>query len=189
MRFMPDKHFNMENPSEEIMKKIKFVLYVLISVISLMLIRDSNAFAQENDKSAEKNKVVKEIGREGDRFIAYDDGTVLDTTTGLMWASKDNGEGIIWEDAKKYCENYKGGGYTDWRMPTQDELSIIYEKKKRNKHGAHVNQFIEITAMSVWASEFKDSKAACMIFSYNAKYWTRPSNKGRYRALPVRNTK
>lgn len=25
------------------------------------------------------------------RFIAYDNGTVLDTKTNLMWASKDNG--------------------------------------------------------------------------------------------------
>jgi hypothetical protein len=186
---MHEKHFTIEEAQEEVMKKIKMVLFVLISVVSFWLIQGSNAFAEGNSQSPQKKKTIKEIGRDGDRFIAYEDGTVLDTTTGLMWASKDNGEGIVWEDAKKYCETYKGGGYTDWRMPTQEELSAIYEKKKRNKHGAHVNPFIEITAMSVWASEFKDSKAACMIFSYEAKYWTRPSNKGRYRALPVRNTK
>ena len=38
---------------------------------------------------------VGEKGRDG-RFVAYDNGTVLDTSTNLMWASKDNGNNINW---------------------------------------------------------------------------------------------
>jgi hypothetical protein len=69
--------------------------------------------------------VVRSIqtGRDG-RFIAYDNGTVLDTSTNLMWAAKDNGSNINWADAES---NYRGGGYTDWRMPTQDELAGLYD--------------------------------------------------------------
>jgi hypothetical protein len=67
-----------------------------------------------------------ESARDG-RFIAYDNGTVSDTRTGLMWAAKDNGSKINWANAKSYCENYRGGGYTDWRMPTQDELAELYD--------------------------------------------------------------
>src|SRR4030042_2035306 len=63
----------------------------------------------------------------GNRFIAYDNGTVLDRQTGLMWAAKDNGSDIDWSNAKRYCENYRGGDYTDWRLPTQDELAGVYE--------------------------------------------------------------
>lgn len=37
-----------------------------------------------------------------DRFIAYDNGTVLDTSTNLMWASMDNGIDINWDNAKSY---------------------------------------------------------------------------------------
>jgi hypothetical protein len=44
-----------------------------------------------------------------------------------MWAAKDNGSPISWPEAKKYCENYRGGGYMDWRMPTQDELAGLYD--------------------------------------------------------------
>ncbi len=33
------------------------------------------------------------------RFVAYANGTVKDTKTGLMWASKDNGKDINWKDA------------------------------------------------------------------------------------------
>ena len=71
---------------------------------------------------------TKEIGRDG-RFIAYDNGTVKDTTTDLMWAAKDNGGPISWDDAKVYCMNYGIGGYSDWRMPTQEELTALYDPK------------------------------------------------------------
>lgn len=69
---------------------------------------------------------TRETGRDG-RFIAYDNGTVWDTQTKLMWAAKDNGKDINWDDAKSYCENYRGGGYNNWRMPTLDELEELYD--------------------------------------------------------------
>ena len=65
------------------------------------------------------------------RFSAYDNGTVLDTRTNLMWAAQDNGDyNINWADAKSYCENYRGGGYSDWRMPKLDELKGLYDSAK-----------------------------------------------------------
>ena len=92
----------------------------------------------------------REIKSDG-RFIAYDDGTVLDTRTNLMWASKDNGirqptsafqvmmssndetPKKYYLNAKSYCENYRGGGYTDWRMPTKQELAELYEANKSKR--------------------------------------------------------
>jgi hypothetical protein len=73
--------------------------------------------------------LIKEIANDG-RFTAYNDGTVIDTRTGLLWAARDNGSNINWASAKSYCENYRGGGYTDWRMPTQDELVRLYDNTK-----------------------------------------------------------
>lgn len=64
--------------------------------------------------------------------LPYDNGTVEDTDTGLMWTAKDNGGPIIWGEAKSYCSNYREGGYTDWRMPTQDELTGLYDPKVTN---------------------------------------------------------
>ena len=68
---------------------------------------------------------LRETDRYG-RFIAYANGTVLDTRTNLMWASKDYGYDINWKDANRFCEDYRGGGYTDWRMPTRDELVRLF---------------------------------------------------------------
>ncbi len=87
------------------------------------------ATAKASRKTAEKMLTVKEIGKDG-RFTAYDDGTVLDTRTNLMWAAKDNGSDISWQGAKSYCENYRGGGYSDWRMPMQNGLAGLYDTTK-----------------------------------------------------------
>ncbi|MBR6192798.1 MAG: DUF1566 domain-containing protein [Treponema sp.] len=36
-----------------------------------------------------------------------------------------------WEDAKTMCKNYRGGGYSDWYLPTKDELNNIYQNLRR----------------------------------------------------------
>ncbi|MBW2608630.1 MAG: DUF1566 domain-containing protein, partial [Deltaproteobacteria bacterium] len=97
-------------------------------------------------------------GCHGRHFVAYDNGTVEDTHTGLMWAAKDNGGPITWREAKSYCSNYRGGGYTDWRMPTQRELTGLYDPKVTNTRpptgvcngGCHITNLIHLTCCPVW---------------------------------------
>jgi hypothetical protein len=136
-----------------------------------------------------KRAKIKEIDRDG-RFIAYEDGIVEDTRTRLMWAARDNGRNINWQNAKDYCENYRGGGYTDWRMPTQDELAGLYHKYKsyRGDRGSfvHVTELIRITACCVWASETHGSRAANFNFYLGNRYCFNQSYSSIYRALPVR---
>ncbi len=92
------------------------------------------------------------------RFIAYSNGTVLDTRTNLMWATKDNGSNVNAGSAKEYCDNYRGGGYTDWRMPTLGELAELYDNTKiQNKSGSiHLSELIVLTSCCLWASETFD---------------------------------
>jgi len=134
-----------------------------------------------------------EIGRDG-RFIAYNDGTVLDTLTNLMWAAKDNGSDIDWEKAKSYCENYRGGGFTDWRMPTQDELAGLYDqnktyKAKQSGYSVHLTELIELTSCCPWASEIRGISAALFGFGDGRRAWYPRSNASGGRALPVRSAK
>ncbi|NVM21153.1 MAG: caspase family protein [Desulfobacterales bacterium] len=124
-----------------------------------------------------------------ERFVAYDNGTVKDTRTGLMWAAKDNGKDINWQDAKRYCESYHGGGYTDWRMPTQDELARIYDKNKKNRHGRHVTKLVDIGTDYLWASEARGPEVAFFNFFDGNRYWYNQSFSSRFRALPVRGGK
>jgi len=144
--------------------------------------------------AAETGTNIKEIKRDG-RFIAYNNGTVKDTQTGLIWAAKDNGKDINWQDAKKYCENYKGGGCTDWRIPTIDELEGIYDSENsyptdcNNEWKVHTTKLIHISCWWVWASYIRGSEAAIFYFNGGVRYWVHQSVSMYYRVLPVRGGK
>jgi hypothetical protein len=134
---------------------------------------------------------AREIKRDG-RFVAYANGTVKDTKTGLMWASKDNGEDIKWEDAKRYCENYRVGGYTDWRMPTLDELKGLYDKSESYQptQTTYMTKLIELSSCCPWTSETRGSGAAFFNFYDGSSYWIPQSISNHVRrVLPVRSGK
>ena len=120
------------------------------------------------------------------RFMNNGDGTVTDTKTGLMWAAKDNGSPINWQNARYYCQNYSGGGHADWRMPTLAELASLYDPGVKNKRGYHVTILIDTSAQTCWASEARGYKAARFNFTYSQVYWLRQSYSGPTRVLPVR---
>ena len=67
-----------------------------------------------------------------------------------MWAAHDNASNINQYNAKSYCENYRGGGYTDWRMPTQNELAGLYDAGKTyTSNGGdlvHLTELIHLTS-------------------------------------------
>jgi hypothetical protein len=135
---------------------------------------------------------AREIRKDG-LFITYDSRTVLDTGTGLMWAAEDNGADINWQKAKSYCENYRGGGYSDWRMPTQDELAGLHDKSETYRSGrgddVHLTKLIRLTGSAPWASETSRSEAASFDFHNGTRSWYHQSYSAYFRALPVRSGK
>lgn len=152
-----------------------------------------------SDRWKTEKKMKMESGPEGQtkmlpepmavRFMDVKDGVVLDTKTGLMWAARDTGSNINWHRAKSLCEGYKGGGYADWRMPTQNELAGLYEGK------GHENG-IQLASCCPWASETRagswggGSEAANFSFIYGTRHWNAPSIAIDNRlALPVRSAK
>jgi len=175
--------------------------------VSLQLAEDKKCLEEDKRRMAEEQAKTRdllktalatpsEIGRDG-RFIAYHNGTVLDTRTNLMWAAKDNGANINWQDAKSYCKNYRGGGYTDWRMPTQDELAELYDETTTNVNlpaddcggGYHLTNLIHLTCCCPWTSETRGSMAAYFGFSNGRRRWLDQSYMGSTRVLPVRSVK
>jgi hypothetical protein len=134
-----------------------------------------------------------EIGRDS-RFIAYNNGTVLDTWTNLMWPAKDNGSNIEWANAKSYCQNYRGGGYADWRMPTQDELAGLYDISKsyriaQREFYVRLTELIQLSGCCPWASETRGPDAASFDFGDGVRGWIHQSAGYNSRALPVRSGK
>ncbi len=130
-----------------------------------------------------------------ERFIAIGN-VVMDTKTGLMWAAQDNGSNIIWEKAEQYCEDYTGGGYTDWRMPSLHELASLYDKQEpgyspecaNESWKIYITPLIKLTCCCPWAKEKKNdgSLAAYFDFDVGRRLWYNPGNDYFERVLPVR---
>ena len=99
--------------------------------------------------TADGDKLVQSAQRQityqiGDRgpgggFIFYaESGVYMEVSLTLGTGS--------WDSAMNAARNYKGGGFTDWRLPSQSELKIIYENlRRRNLGGLGDNTY--------WSSE------------------------------------
>lgn len=69
------------------------------------------------------------------------DGTITDTATNLMWITNDyfreNAGGmnrwIDWENAISMAETSEASGYTNWRVPTEEELMSIVNSNCKAK--------------------------------------------------------
>lgn len=158
----------------------------------------SESLNQKNRANREVRAVpmkstIEVIKRDG-AFIAYNDWTVLDTRTNLMWVAKDNGSNINWPDAKSYSKNYRGGGYTDWRMPMQDELVGLFDGAKTYKsacgNDVYLTGLINLTCNWVWVvSQTRGLDASSFNFSNGGRYWSPLLNGDGNRVLLVRLSK
>ena len=148
------------------------------------------AYQQEIEllKNPPQPKVVEiRIGQ----FITRDDGMALDTETGLTWCrfaygqkwqnNTASGNGITtdWygasrEVAKEF--NQQGGyaGYTDWRLPTINELSTLMNKIDDINH---IAVFTKIYNYFWSSSEYDGYYAHCVSFSHGKRDWLGKSNK------------
>jgi hypothetical protein len=46
-----------------------------------------------------------------------------------------------WDQAKTAALNYRGGGYSDWRLPTKEELALVYRNLRLRNLGAMGNNY------------------------------------------------
>ncbi|MDQ5988301.1 MAG: hypothetical protein CSYNP_04061 [Syntrophus sp. SKADARSKE-3] len=113
------------------------------------------------------------------RFVDNKDGTVTDKQTGLIWTDKDNGKNSDWLSAYGYCDEYTGGGKSDWRMPTINELMQLYAS------GAY-GSIIKRSGDCVWSSTVNGSDTAYFCFNDGKQYWAHQAGIAVGRTLPVR---
>jgi len=61
-------------------------------------------------------------------WVDNGDGTVSDTTSGLMWQVADMGYSDTWQNSLDYCNNNTPGlPGSGWRLPTVNEINAIYD--------------------------------------------------------------
>jgi hypothetical protein len=93
--------------------------------------------------------------------------------TGLMWAAADNGVGVSWTQASRYCRALTLGGYKDWTLPAIDDLHGLFGGPV-NQSGYHVVGPIKLTGWQwsssagresgeQWALDFGDGGRASVV--------------------------
>lgn len=102
------------------------------------------------------------------RFVDNGDGTVTDRKTRLMWVKNgwrlDFFSAVNWQDAMKKCEDFKVGGYSNWRLPTIKEWKSLIDKKNQYPALVEPNPFENVIVhMPYWSkTEFNYSQIASL---------------------------
>lgn len=79
------------------------------------------------------------------------DGTVLDSTTGLVWQQGEGGQMSTWEDAISYCDTLSLANKTDWRLPNSRELESLVDDTSKSPQ-IDMSFFPNAQAVPYWAS-------------------------------------
>ncbi len=116
-----------------------------------------------------------------------DNSLLIDKKTALMWPVQDNGYDVSWQAAKRFCLNFNLAGYSDWRMPSQQELASLYRLQGVEFSDYYIVKEIRISACCLWAQDTRGPKVASFDFAYGNKDWGHPRSTVEARVLPVRN--
>jgi hypothetical protein len=81
-------------------------------------------------KEQATNAMRLEFAATQGRFIEKPPGVITDNRTGLMWSMIDSDNArpdtcLTYEQGKEYVEALTTGGFTDWRLPSPEELAEI----------------------------------------------------------------
>ena len=129
------------------------------------------------------------------RFVPGPDGTILDRVTGLAWAAADSGKDSTQTEASAYVAAYRGGGHSDWRLPTIEELEELadpddsHRSKDDCAHGKYafgVTPLVHLSCGLAWSSDRSGDRGAAFGFVSGTSRWVNVSEKKNLRALPVR---
>ena len=85
-------------------------------------------------------------------------GVWTDPASGFMWTRKDNGFALRWQPAANYCRSLQLAGYSDWQLPSIEELKNIYNPNAAVACGPNGNMScqikgrIQLTSGVLWSS-------------------------------------
>ena len=135
---------------------------------------------QERDKQARERAAQEELDRQ----------IWIDPATGLMWTKKDNGSDMTAQEALNYCNGLRLAGYSDWQLPTIDQLATISDASVTGSGwGQHVKGDLQISGFEWGVSTGKKRQVPWTYNFYDGSRLEGPLGERQDRALCVRRSK
>jgi hypothetical protein len=98
------------------------------------------------------------------------DSTLTDPATGLMWARKDNGTDVNWRQSSSYCADLHLEGYSNWRLPTIEEIAAMYDGGEVSKCGegeCFIKWGITLSSNTAWSSSAGTTSSEAWAFAFS----------------------
>jgi hypothetical protein len=105
--------------------------------------------------------------------------TWTDRATGLMWAKKDNGSDVNWQQATVYCRNLQLDGHSGWRLPMIDELEGIVDQNA-DVGGYHVKGNLQLSNAWQWSNSQGNAVGEVRGYAWAVNFY----HGGMYLSLP-----
>jgi hypothetical protein len=116
---------------------------------------------------------------------------VTDNLTGLMWTRNGNPAGTrTWNDAIDFANGLTLCGYSDWRLPSINELESLVNAQEYNQNTWLNGQgFTGVLSASYWSSTTLDqsTNGAWLLIMWGGRVDYDAKTLNGYRVLPVRN--
>ncbi|MCG7853284.1 MAG: caspase family protein [Methanosarcinaceae archaeon] len=127
---------------------------------------------ESKPKPKVREEEKKDVIETDERFIAYANGIVHDTKTGLEWVAGPDRD-ITWNEAKSWVESLKIDG-SGWRMPSVEELVGLYKEGVGTRN---MTSLLKTTGWWVYTGKYFASTKLILIFDFGDGHWsTRFSN-------------
>jgi hypothetical protein len=156
----------------EIMKKI--VIFLGVCGVTALLMAGGNVaptLPEVTGIDEARPCKVNTVYEERDAGLMWQDQKYTNAEDGAYKRNHSVGKAGTWEHAMRYCRNLNYGGYTDWRLPTSDELMNLHRKPGQ--------EFINYRDGDFWSSTPTTDVRYYVVFpadAYPYKRYKRESN-------------
>ena len=112
---------------------------------------------------------VNKSGQFKNKYVDNHDLTVTDGRTGLMWQKGGSDNYMVMKKINDYISGLnkqKFAGYSDWRLPTLEELMSLMENKQMNGN-LYIDPVFNKKQRWCWTSDKRSSSSSWVVDFYN----------------------
>ena len=171
------KNYSTQNPQSDSTNRKSKNTGLVLSIVLVLLLISSFCFWKAYDKSISHSRDNENSNKNTDIINASEGNNVdvkpeLELSIGSIYvggiiAFISNGHGLIateqdqgsgtWNEAMQSQKGYTHNGFSDWRLPSKDELYKLYNNLHKNNIG-------NFSQENYWSSTDKDESAWCLYF-------------------------